>query len=606
MVRGNDNRHQPHSATQRAFSTTRRRTQAETALQVHEEPDESRQQYSDLLDIYESDNMRGSPPSKKRPEHFRLAPRLAVTPEQETRPPYAMRQVLPPIDDAHKEQLKSLAMHLRNKPGFRTEKIWSAYVNLPHPRMRYLEQKHIRRLFRHMAWVEKRNLENSQRYFSLLEDALAVNVKSDPSWWNTAISFAGRWVRRIGADDVKAAIETWLRMEREGGVSANNVTFNILFDVAVKAGRFALADTIHAELVRRDLELNRYFRTSMIYYAGKRGDAENVRALFRELVAAGEIVDTAVMNCVILSLVRCGEAASAEHVMAKMKLLHEQKFGTAALKDWRGKKFMGRQLDDFAREFREERAKHLASFFGSPNSNDDKKEEMQRAAPIAPDPLTYSILIHWHTDVSGNLDRIREHLAALKQAGYRIQHNVYFNVFNGFNKHGGYAFTAWNRKTLEMFWQEYVESVASDAAAAAEQTAAGVKTSQDKPAATIEPYDVYPLEPSEAPDPPEIYRPLERPAPDEDDWYSNFTSEDHLDIHTGLDPLPSHLAPMEFRPGVVMAALGAFYKCAGVKRMLEVWEEVQKKWPNMSAAERRRIEGAVGENVRKAEIYIDR
>lgn len=579
------------AASRHPFSTTRQRPQAETAAQAVEEPEISRQQYEDLVNTY------GAPEKprtnikveERSPQHYRLAPRLALTPQQEDQPQQPKRTVLQPNSAEHAAQLRRLMNYLTNrKPGECTEKIWRAWSALPAPRIRYFTGYCIRSLLHHLAWVEKRELASSQRYFSVLEEALADSVDIGVSHWNTAVSFAGRWARKTTPDNVKAAIETWLRMEREGGVPADNVTFNILFDLAVKAGRFALADTIHAELVRRELPLNRYFRTSKIYYAGKRGDAENVRAAFRELVAAGEIIDTAVMNCVILSLAQCGEIASAEHVMAKMKRLHEHKFGTAALVDWREKKAMGKKLDDFSRKLRADRQKHLESFFGSPYFDDAKKEEMQRTAPIAPDELTYRILIQWHAQTSGNIEQIRTYIGEIEAAGYKVHHNVFYQLFKGFANHGGFAFTAWNRRSLEAYWSDYVSTVVGDTAAA--EVVARVKARLKKPSALEENVSYSPLNPSDT---------------DISHNEADVVSGAEIDSDDDVEPTPSHLAPMEFRPGPIMAALAAFYKCAGLRRMLEVWDEVQMAWKDMSDAERRSIEGVVAEKRKDAGVYVD-
>lgn len=582
--------HRAPIAHHRAFSSGRPSPQTGTALQVEEGAHVSRQEYENLVDTYDNRTLRKLE-KKGSKAHYRLAPRLVITPERETLPPPGQRIILPPVDEEHSNRITTLGQLLHSPLGSRTEAIWRKYSQLPTPRLPYLPDIAIMRLFRHLAWVEVRELKSSQRFFSLLEEAVHERIPIGPDVWNTAISFAGRWVRRISAEEVKAAIDTWLRMEREGDTPATNVTFNILFDIAVKAGRYALADTIYAEMDRRKLELNRYFRTSMIYYAGRRGDAESVRAAFREFVAASEIVDTAVMNCVILSLVRCGETASAENVMGKMKLLHEQKFGTAALRDWGERKRMGRRLDKRARRLRKERAAHMASFFGSPYSDNDKKEAIQRAAPIAPDALTYRILIKWHATVSGNLDRIRTYMDEMTEAGHKTHHNTFFSLFNGFRIHGGYAFTAWNRKSLEAFWQSYIRRItelsASQASVVEEKT-----TSADSAASG--PCAVHPV------DMPDAFG-----SPESDQGPEPSEKEEGNEGDEDPDPLPSHLMPIEFRVGTVIAALAAFYKCAGAKRMLAVWDEVREKWSGMSEGDRRRIEDVLNEKVREAGMYID-
>ena len=542
---------------ERFFSTTIRERQTAAVASPAEEPDAqiTREEYRDLVNTYESPSelweqpahtlpAHRPPASRVPPEHFPLAPRLAITPQQEDQPPNATRAILPPQDESHAKQIRALKKFLRNKPGYYVKRVWRLYQHLPTPRVRYLDDDVIRKLFRHLAWVEWRDLESLQRYFALVHECNAEHVPLIPAEWNTAISFAGRWLnKRATSEEVKASIETWMLME-DSGAQATNVTFNILFDVAVRAGRFALADTIYSELKARDLPLNRYFRTSMIYYAGMRRDGDAVRQAFRELVNAGEMVDTAVMNCVILSLVRAGEAASAENVYAKMKHLHETKFGTAGPKNWREGKVLGKELDRAARYLRKERDDHEASFFGGSRSTDERREKAQQAAPIHPDSRTCQILIMYHAYYSGDLDRVRDLFAEMKKSSRsRGTGTVYVYLLRGFWIHGGHAYTAWNRSSLEYFWAEFLQVV--------------------------------------------------RPLPPE---AGSFSEEDEEEAGAELfqeDDKPYFSALLAER------AVHAFYKCAGQKRMLEVWAQIQECWGGMSGGERTVVEECVLRLVRE-------
>lgn len=330
----------PISAPTRAFSTaspTLHSAQATTATQeaddveAEEEQGElgrpiSRAEYADLGVTYPSPSdlweilpgqrhppqqtaLRPVLPTQARPNYLPLAPRLVLTPKQEERPPYSKRRVLPPEDKQHAQETKRLKELLRSHwQSMRVGRIWAQYMRLRPPRPRYLSDDLLHKLFARLSMVEFKTLASGRRYFALLDECLDEGVQLTREEWNTAIAFAGRWVKHTSKEEVKAAVETWMRMDTAGH-QPDNVTFNILFDVAARAGRFALADTIAAELEARELPLNRYFRTSVIHYAGIRGSGDGVRKAFKDLVNAGEIVDTAVMNCVILSLVRSGEAA---------------------------------------------------------------------------------------------------------------------------------------------------------------------------------------------------------------------------------------------------------------------------------------------------------
>ena len=553
---------------------------AEKPLQPNERY--SREGYKGLVNTYASPSDLWEQPShipsklataiEPPREHIPLAPRLVITPAEEEKPPHAPRVVIPAEERKQQRQIAYLHKVLDYPPGRFLHFIWSIYQRLRPPRPRYLSDNTIRSLFRHLAWVEFRDLESCQRYFTFLNECAGEGVPILPQEWNTAISFAARWTRNATSEEVKTAIETWMRMEKSGA-EATNVTFNILFDAAARAGRFALADTIFNEIKVRELPLDRNFRTSMIYYAGLRRDGDAVRQAFRDLVNAGEIVDTAVMNCVIVSLVRAGEAASAENVFSKMKDLHETKFGALGPKNWRERKQLNVALNREALRLRQDREQHESSFFGGSFSTDDQRERAQRAAPIHPDAQTCRILLKYHASRSGNLVRCRELIAEMKKGGQSVHGSVYMYLLKGFCVHGGHAYTAWNRKALEEFWEEFLRASSStefERAVEAAKAAEDAETVRDHwgPEISQEDSDLA----------------FDADAKDE--------SEEWEPVLSNEDTPPFFTAPLAKR------AIEAFYKCAGRKRMLQVWAQIQERWEGMSGDDRIHVEEHVQRLVR--------
>lgn len=521
--------------------TSGRSDRQTAALAVTDEA--TREEYRDLVHTYDLPSDLWEEPDHA-PSHMPLAPRLVIPAEREDKPPFAPRIVLPPEDDEHAMQLEYWQRLLHREPGrVSLWRLWETYQSLRTPRLRYVADDDIRKAFRHLSWVEFPNAEGAMpRYFALLEECVAEGIPVTTSEWNSAISYAGRWVRLSTSTEVKGAVETWMRMERSG-VMADNVTFNILFDVAVKAGRFALADTIFNELKAREMPLNRYFRTSMIYYAGMRGDGDGVRKAFRDLVNAGEIVNTAIMNCVILSLVRAGEPEAAEHVFHKMKQLHEQKLGTEGPNSWQEKKGLSVLLHRTAMRLRREKEEHESSFFGGQYSADERREEVQKITPIKPDARTYRILIQHHAYTSGDLNRLQGLMAEMRKEGLRVHGSVYVHLFRGFWQHGGFSYTSWNRSNLETLWDEFL----ANASLGARQ-----QSSDDPDAAEISEEDKTPY----------------------------------------------------FTRALAHSVLRAFYKCAGRKKMLEVWSDIRTRWVDMESEDRGTIQELVDKLVREDSVYI--
>jgi len=462
--------------------------------------------------------------------------------------------------------LERLRQALRQPHGTASHnRLWKKYTILPTPRLRYMSDNMIRSFFGHLTWVDRAhaNDRTRRRYFTLLEECIGEQIPLSAMEWSGAMHFAGRAVRNGTDNEVKDAIELWLKME-ESGVKANNVTFNILFYVAVKAGRFALADTIYNELVSRDMELDRYFRVSMIYYAGSKGDGDAVRKAFNDMVNAGEIIDTAVMNCVVLSLIRSGEPSAADHVFRKMKALHESKFGSKYPDDWRERRKLAKLLNVTGQNLRAERKDHEKSFFGAQFSGDDKREQIQEATPIAPDPRTYRLLLRYNTRVSGDFDRVRELLEENNERGFHVHGSVYLNIFAAFIIHGGYVHSAWKPSLLEFYWREFLE--ASSAPNAGQWLSSGQDT---------------------------IQMPTLDAAPPQDDAEA-FAGPDGLmemeEDDQGPDTIPEEDRAPYFTPALASTVLRAFHKCIGTQRTLEVWSEITARWKDCGREETVQIE----------------
>ena len=537
-------------------------------------PEITKEEYKDMVntyglpsDMWDKPAFGMQPPtSKKRKQQHPLAPRLVVTPEQESMPPYTERIVLDPEDEKHEFLLERLRRALQEPRGVASHnRLWKKYSVLPTPRLRYMSDDMIRRLFGHLAWVESAHsdVRSRRRYFALLEECIGEQIPLTVVEWSAAMNYAGRAVKNGTDTEVKDAIELWLKME-EAGVKANNVTFNILFYVAVKAGRFALADTIYNELTSRGMELDRYFRVSMIYYAGSKGDGDAVRKAFNDMVNAGEIIDTAIMNCVVLSLIKSGEPSAADHVFRKMKALHESKFGTIGPSDWRGRRKLSKLLNTTGKVLRDERQDHEKSFFGAQFSGDEKREKIQEATPIAPDARTYRLLLRYNTRVSGDLERVRELLNENKERGFHVHGSVYLNIFSAFIIHGGYVHSEWKPSVLESFWREFLE--ASAAPNAGYWLSSGPEHIQTLHFDTVPPQD----------DAEAFAGPPGLAEMEEDDHDLNSASEEHK-------------APY-FTLALAITVLRAFDKCVGTQRTLEVWKEIATRWKECGREETVQIE----------------
>ena len=318
------------------------------------------------------------------------------------------------------------------------ETVFDAYSALPFPGVIYLPKKTRRLLFHRLSIVEMKSQKSSMRFLSVIDDMKAADLPITEAEWNSAIAFTGRCFVQVTAVEVEAAIRMWKEMEQEAGVKSGHVTFNILFDIATKAGKFVLAEMILREMANRRMPLNRFARTGLIYYYGLKGDGQGVRRAYRELVDAGYIVDTVVMDCVVVSLLKAGELPAAEQVYERMKHMFARKTGAKVpFTGWKETRDLGRILNKAERVFK---------------TDAHKLQQLQDEQLLAPGLRTYTILVDHHVSVTGELRQVIRLLDEMQLLGVPLHGKIFSKLFKGFAYHGGIKYTSWTRARLESVW----------------------------------------------------------------------------------------------------------------------------------------------------------
>lgn len=343
--------------------------------------------------------------------------------------------------------------------------LFEAYKVLPEPGVSYLPAGVIRLFLQRMStpWTKSQNA--SLRYLALIDDMQKASLPISVSEWSSAIYLAGRSFSRVVKSDVAAAFRIWTQMENEAGVRATHVTFNILFDIAVRAGKFVLAETILQEMYERGLRLNRLGRVSLMYYHGCRGDGDGIRKSYRDFVEAGEVVDTLVLNCVMASLIKAQEPTAAEQVYERMKSLQDR------LR--RGAREEGEELlfVKYPSPGPTKLGKEIASnslgriLLRAPKLRDILPEHhthLQNSMPLTPDYTTYRNLIAHHATTSGDLDRLTVLMNDMtQQSGLPISTLLFQLLFKGFAIHGGSkrSDARWTVQRLELVWQACLSAI---------------------------------------------------------------------------------------------------------------------------------------------------
>ncbi|KAI4134664.1 MAG: hypothetical protein LQ347_001336 [Umbilicaria vellea] len=332
-------------------------------------------------------------------------------------------------------------VHALNDESVAAENIYELYQDLPLPRVTYLSEDLRHSLLRRLSIVKRKNQETMLRYLSVMDDMKAAGHKLTSGEWSSAIAFAGRCITRVTAAQVESALLIWKKMELVANFKGTNVTFNILFDIATKAGKFVLAEMILKEMKARGLALNRFARVGLIYYHGLKGDGDGVRKAYRDFVQAGEIVDTVALNCVVASLIRAGELPAADHVYERMKRMHARRTGTRLPpRNWKRSRELGRMLNRAAKNYRRD---------------PEKRQRLQDEQSLAPNLHTFSIFVDHHVTRTGELQRVATLLHEMQFFDVALDGSMFLKLFKGFATHGGIRYSSWTTARLESVWVSF-------------------------------------------------------------------------------------------------------------------------------------------------------
>lgn len=408
------------------------------------EPNRTKEELMALVDDYGGQSFTDQLPLLELPRLHQPSdgPHLTVSDKAQDEWPPPRRAW--PADDETKAKLDALNEALKDFSKD-PEEIYLLYRDLPAPRVPYLESKARHKLLHHLAVIEHKNEHSMLRYLSVVDDMKGTAIPLSTSEWNSALSFVSRYVARSTAVEVESALHMWREMEHVAGVKGSDATFNVLFDVATKAGKFTLAKMIYKEMQARGFEFTRYHHVSQIHYYGLKGDGDGARAAYKALVEAGEIVDTVVLNCMMSALIYAHEPNAAENIYERMKRIHLETSGSA---------LTPRNYKD-----RREINKTLMKMALIAKADPSRREEFQRRSIIAPDLQTYRILVNYYAVETGELDKAAKVLDEMKWFELPVHGALFLALLKGFGMHGGIRYTHWTEDRLENVWKAFMDAL---------------------------------------------------------------------------------------------------------------------------------------------------
>jgi hypothetical protein len=594
----------------------------------------TKQDYLNLVDLYYYSRQNGSEPGS--PDHsptplflddysFEMS-RDFSEPTQDHTDVDMDEEDMSPLKDVEdmlrSRQLKEISLmqafvDLLLDDNSSNRALFEVYKMFPHPGVAYLPTGMIRLFLQRMSTPYQRSEKSMLRYLSLMDDMQRAKLRISSAEWSSAIYLAGRSFSKVTEGDVSKSFGIWREMEEGAGVQATHVTFNILFDIAVRAEKWALAQNVLKEMHGRGLRLNRLGRVSLIYYHGLRGDGDGVRRTYRDFVEAGEIVDTLVLNCVMASLINAQEPAAAEQIYERMKQL-QSRLRRGMTDDGQEALFMkypppgSTQIDmQMASNsigkilMRAVRLRHLLP---------EHHQQLQASMPLTPDQTTFRSLISHHAGTSGNLDRLTVLLNdKTDMIGLPLTSLDFQFLFKGFAVHGeSRDEEKWTIKRLQLVWEACISYTKASRRQPTKEKGKGIEfpSIQDVDSAGYTPSNVSsPKEPDAwdefildlAAFPRER---LKRPVPFSNTFFPEDADPDEpfrvADVDKETDyslPEPETLHPrfsrksarqeVEATRNLVVWLIRAYARCTRDRRQIEeVWFQVRKLWNPKDALER--------------------
>ncbi|CAK7198007.1 hypothetical protein SEUCBS139899_000663 [Sporothrix eucalyptigena] len=401
-----------------------------------------------------------------------------------------------------KELNTTVGMRLRNPNKASAAEVYDIYSQLPGIRMSHVPATLRHQLLKALGMVEKKDAQSMLRYFAVIADVKDGGFNLWMAEWNAAISFAARYVGSSSATEVEAAINLWREMEQEASVKGNSVTFNILFDVASKAGNFTLAEMVYQEMEKRGFRYNRYHHVSLIHFFGLKMDSDGIRAAYQEMVNAGEMIDVVVLNCVMTGFLRCGEEDAAERVYERMQQTYLARLkGVPKKAPVAEATLLTADQTDPTSE-----ASTIASFTSESSSQSNPAEppapdediypaptaldtanfasqkvmtnvlmmlakvskgdntlraSYQHLVPTRPDLATYRILINHYAVRLGDLSTVTRYLSDMRKLRIPLHGAIFLALFKGFAMHGGRMGTGadWSEQRLRSIWSALLKAL---------------------------------------------------------------------------------------------------------------------------------------------------
>ncbi|OOF97822.1 hypothetical protein ASPCADRAFT_205086 [Aspergillus carbonarius ITEM 5010] len=339
--------------------------------------------------------------------------------------------------------------------------VFRLYRHMPSPGVAYLSKRSRGALLRRFADPPHRRWVDARRYLALVEDMVAAKLPMSLSLWSSAIHLAGRASGKVRKRDLVKAIGIWQQMEHIGGIKSDGVVFTILFDIAIKASQFTVAERLLEEMKKRNLQFRRFGKVSQLYYYGMQGDIAGIQRAFDGFVSSGEIVDTVVMNCLMASFIRAGDVETAQQLYARM--LETQATSHQAGDLTLGSKHPGSSNLTSEMNLYRSRVRKLGRVLqeSAPLQGilPEHHRALQNSVRAIPDTRTFYIFLSLHAHQTADIHAFMSILADMEKVFVVPPRGmIYLLLFDGFARNGRHR-KGWTAERLQVTWKAYLRAL---------------------------------------------------------------------------------------------------------------------------------------------------
>lgn len=361
------------------------------------------------------------------------------------------------ISDERYDRVKEFVVALGD-PSKSNQYVFRLYRHLPSPGMPLIRKQLRQKLLSRFSKPMNKRRVDARRYIALVDDMIKADLPMSRAHWTSAIHLASRGGSR---QDLVRAIGVWHQMEHQGGVESDGVVFTILFESAVKAGQFTVADRILNEMANRGISTTRGGYVTRMFYYGKMGDVDGIRQTYSDLVRAGHLVDTVILNCLIASFARANDNKTVTGLYDSMLEAHWALRKRRPCDNAQAARFLPPLSSEMSlyRRRNRELGRQLEAMISLKKDMPERHHAIQQSLPMSPDTRTFYILLNHHARRTGSLKQFMSTVRDMESV-YTVPPRgmIYLLLFEGFASHGGRR-SHWTAEKLRYAWHTYLRAL---------------------------------------------------------------------------------------------------------------------------------------------------